>query len=239
MHVEQHLAEAFGKASPEQFFWQTRHPIVSERERHLVERAFLPLQKRILDVGCGEGATFHHLGAPRGAVGIDLFEAKVEFARSQMPECKFERASVYELPFENGSFDQVIVRDLIHHLDEPTRAIDEVRRVLAPGGRLDVLEPIGRNPLVLLHAMVEPSERGELRSTRRYLEGLVGRCFSIISSDSLQPLPIHRLVYHRKVGRPELSESAFARRSVDVMEQAAERLLPEFLWAYLHIRAKR
>jgi SAM-dependent methyltransferase len=239
MQVEQHLAEAFGKASPEQFFWQTRHPIVSERERLLVERAFLPLGTKILDVGCGEGATLHHLGAPAGAVGIDLFEAKVEFARSQLPRCRFLRASVYELPFETGSFDQVIVRDLIHHLDEPSRAIDEVRRVLAPGGRLDVLEPIGRNPLVLLHAMVEPSERGELRSTRRYLERLVGRAFTIHASDSLQPLPIHRLVYHRRVGKPELSNNALARKGVEVMEQAAGKLLPEFLWAYLHIRAKR
>jgi SAM-dependent methyltransferase len=239
MHVEQHLAAVFGTASPEHYFWQTRHPVVAERERILVERAFLPLGKRVLDVGCGEGATLHHLGAPAGAVGIDLFEAKVEFARSQLPACEFVRASVYELPFESGSFDHVIVRDLIHHLDQPARAMDEVRRVLAPGGRVDVLEPIGRNPLVLLHAMMEPSERGELRSTRRFLEGLVAARFTILSSDPLQPLPIHRVVYHRRVGRPQLADSSLARRSVDAMEEAAAKLLPNSLWAYLHIRAKK
>lgn len=237
MHVEQHLAEAFGTASPEQYFWQTRHPIVSLRERELVERAFLPLGNKILDVGCGEGATLHHLGAPAGAIGIDLFEAKVEFARSQLPACRFSRASVYELPFESESFDQIIVRDLIHHLDEPARAMDEISRVLAPGGRIDVLEPSGRNPLVLVHAVVTPSERGELRSTKQFLEGLVSARLRILSSEPLQPLPVHRIVYHRRLGRPQLSDNAVARRGVEAMEDFAARLLPDSLWAYLHIRA--
>ncbi len=239
MPVEQHLEAAFGAASPEQFFWQTRHPIVAERERALVERAFLPLEGRVLDLGCGEGATLHHLGAPQGAVGIDLFGAKVEFARTQMPTCEWAQASVYELPFEDGSFDQIIIRDLIHHLDEPARAVEEVWRVLAPGGRIDILEPCGRNPLIFMHAVTEKAERGELRSTPRYLEGLFERRFEVELSEKLQPLPLHRVVYHRKVGRPELSESAIARAGVDAIEELAGRLLPRVLWAYIHIRAKR
>src|SRR5687767_1800717 len=103
MRVERHLAEAFGTASPEHYFWQTRHPVVAPRERALVERAFLPLGRRVLDAGCGEGATFYHLGGPSGAIGLDLFEAKVDFARSQLPACRFVRGSVYELPFQTGA----------------------------------------------------------------------------------------------------------------------------------------
>ena len=219
--------------------WQTRHPVVGEHERRLVEHAFLPLEKRILDVGCGEGATLYHLGAPPGAVGLDLFEDKLAFARAELPACRFVRGSVYELPFEAQSFDQVIVRDVIHHLDDPPRALDEVRRVLAPGGRVDVLEPVGKNPLVFLHAVTNKAERGELRSTPAFLERLVASRFTVLSCEALQPLPLHRAVFHEKIGSPRLGESPLARRTVGALERLAARLMPRALWAYYHVRAKR
>ncbi|HYP89880.1 MAG TPA: hypothetical protein VEQ59_17045, partial [Polyangiaceae bacterium] len=61
MHDEA-LEAAFGDAAPDHFAWQTRAPGVAENERALCEQAFLPLQGRVLDLGCGEGATLFHLG---------------------------------------------------------------------------------------------------------------------------------------------------------------------------------
>jgi SAM-dependent methyltransferase len=233
------LEEAFGEASPEHFAWQTTGPGIAERERALLASAFLPLGERVLDLGCGEGATLFHLGAPKGATGVDLFEAKVEFARSRMPGCRFEQASVYELPFADASFDHLLVRDLIHHLETPERFIAECARVCAPGGRIDVLEPSRYNPLIVAHALMNPVERGELRSTLRFLRRILAGLFSPIAEQTLQALPVHRLVYHPELGRPTLARHPLVRALVDGTERLAEAVMPRQARAYLHVRALR
>lgn len=239
MAVEQHLEAAFGAAAPAHYAWQTESPFVAERERALVQKAFLPLGDRVLDLGCAEGATLYHLGSPAGAVGVDLFEDKLAFARSRLPACEFVRASAYELPFEAGRFDHVIVRDVIHHLDEPERALAEIARVLTPGGRVDVLEPCRNNPLILLHALSHKEERGELRSTLTFLRELVARDFTVEKTTRMQALPIHRLVLHPELGRPALGRQGLVRRALDLIEHAAERVMPEWSWAYVHVRGTR
>jgi SAM-dependent methyltransferase len=188
-------------------------------------------------LGCAEGATLYHLGEPEGAVGVDIFEDKLEFARERLPKCKFVCASGYELPFESASFDHIIVRDVIHHMDEPDRAVDEMDRVLAAGGRVDVLEPCGRNPLIMLHALTNKAERGELRSTPRYLSGLLARRFSRIEVERFQALPIHRIVYHPDMGSPELGDKPAVERLVDGFEGLSALLMPRAIWAYIHVRA--
>lgn len=236
MAIEEHLQAAFGSAAPTHYVWQTESPFVSERERDLVCGAFMPLGSRVLDLGCAEGATLHHLGSPDGAVGVDLFEDKLAFARTRLPSCEFLRASAYELPFERGRFDHVIVRDVVHHLDEPERAMREIARVLDRGGRVDVLEPCRNNPLILLHALALKEERGELRSTLTFLRDLVAGHFQIERTGRFQALPVHRLVLHPELGRPSLGRRPFVRRALDAFERAAERVMPDWSWAYVHVR---
>jgi SAM-dependent methyltransferase len=231
------LRAAFGDAQPEHFAWQTSTPYVAERERELCQAAFLPLGSRVLDLGCGEGATLYHLGGPEGAVGVDLFEGKVAFARRRLPRCRFVAASALELPFEPGSFDHVLVRDVIHHVAEPRLLIDECHRVLTAGGRIDVLEPCRYNPLNFAHAVAMPLERGELRSTEPYLTGLLERRFRVVSSARYQAMPLHRILFHPTLGFPRLASLSPVRAAVEGLEHLAERVLPRAMWAYLHLRA--
>lgn len=239
IRTEEHLEAAFGKADADHFAWQTEAPFVGDRERELSRAAFLPLGERVLDLGCAEGATLVHLDAPPGTVGLDVFEDKLAFARERLPHVELVHGSAYELPFPDGRFDHVLVRDVIHHLDEPERAMREIRRVLSPGGRLDVLESCGRNPLVFLHAVTNRAERGELRSTPSYLRGLIGTCLRVERIQRFQAMPIHRLVFHPKLGRPALGADPRVRAVVDGLERLAGRVLPEGLWAYIHVRATR
>jgi len=231
-----HLREAFGDAAPEHLAWQTQSPFVSDCERALVRAAFLPLGARVLDLGCGEGATLVHLDAPDGAVGVDLFEPKLVLARQVLPGCRFVAASADALPFPDGSFDHVLVRDVIHHLDEPGPAMREIRRVLAPGGRVDVLEPCRYNPLIALHAVTQPAERGELRSTVPFLAELVGRIARVVSVERHQAMPIHRVVFHPTYSSPRAAASLRVRAAVAAVERLAERVVPRWSWAYIHVR---
>lgn len=237
--TEQHLEAGFGKADETHFWWQTDAPYVGARERELSRSAFLPLGERVLDLGCAEGATLVHIGAKPGTVGIDIFDDKLAFARKQLPEVEFVNGSAYELPFENGRFDHVLVRDVIHHLDEPERAVREIRRVLSPGGRVDVLETCGRNPLVFLHAITNKVERGELRSTPSYLRNLFGRELEVDIVERFQAMPVHRVVFHPKMGKPALGDEPRVAGLVEGFERLAAKLVPQALWAYIHVRAIR
>jgi len=67
------LHASFGHADEAHFAWQTTSRFISRSDRKLVRGAFFPLAERVLDVGCGQGATFFHLHAEEGAVGVDIF----------------------------------------------------------------------------------------------------------------------------------------------------------------------
>ncbi len=94
---------------------------------------------RVLDVGCGPGTVTRQLarGFQIDAVGIDPSPKMIEVARDQARDCVFHVSAAEELPFEPESFDGVVMRLVVHHLDRPP-AFAEIRRVLRPGGRLVV-----------------------------------------------------------------------------------------------------
>jgi ubiquinone/menaquinone biosynthesis C-methylase UbiE len=93
---------------------------------------------RVLDVGCGPGDVIRQLAHGFGieAVGVDSSPRMIDVARHEAAQWgEFLIARAEELPFEPESFDGVVMRLVVHHLDRPA-AFAEIRRVLEPGGRL-------------------------------------------------------------------------------------------------------
>jgi ubiquinone/menaquinone biosynthesis C-methylase UbiE len=96
----------------------------------------------LLDCGCGPGSITLDLAevvAPGEVVGIDIGSAEVAAASAAAASrgctnVRFERADVYELPFPDGTFDAAFAHAVLQHLDDPRRALKEMRRVLKPGG---------------------------------------------------------------------------------------------------------
>lgn len=97
---------------------------------------------RLLDCGCGPGTITTDLAeivSPAEAVGIDVEQTQITSARAYAEKrgihnIRFQVASIYELPFPDGSFDAVFMHGVVEHLKEPGSALKEVHRVLAPGG---------------------------------------------------------------------------------------------------------
>jgi ubiquinone/menaquinone biosynthesis C-methylase UbiE len=100
--------------------------------RNLVH-ALLPADAgpRILDAGCGDGSLAMDLRKTRGVAvyGLDLALKRVAYAKSRATEVGFSQGSIYELPFQDGSFDTVVCTDLLEHLDRPGQAMKELVRV--------------------------------------------------------------------------------------------------------------
>jgi SAM-dependent methyltransferase len=99
--------------------------------------------RRVLEVGLGYGTLTESL-ARMGADyhGVDIAAGPVEMARHRLagvpgarPE-QVQQGSVLELPFPDASFDLVASIGCLHHTGDLFGAIQEVRRVLRPGGRL-------------------------------------------------------------------------------------------------------
>ncbi|MGH9177295.1 MAG: class I SAM-dependent methyltransferase [Acidimicrobiales bacterium] len=92
---------------------------------------------RVLDVGTGEGQVARlaaAVGAP-AVVGVDPTWAQLSVARARGGGPAYARAEASRLPFPAGAFDAVVACLVFEHIDAVDRAIPEVARVLAPGGR--------------------------------------------------------------------------------------------------------
>lgn len=126
--------------------------VVAQHQRRTAEEAaafLLPKlapAMRVLDVGCGPGTISTGLArtVPQGeVVAIDVSEDVLATAREHAADqgvanIRFESASVYELPYEAGSFDVVYAHQVLQHLSRPVDALREAFRVLKPGGMVAV-----------------------------------------------------------------------------------------------------
>ncbi len=110
--------------------------------------------KRVLDLGCAGGFMAEAITA-RGAevTGIDPAAQAIEAARahaaSEELDIRYDVGVGEELPYEDGSFDVVVCVDVLEHVQDLQKVLQEVARVLTPGG-LFLFDTINRNPLARL-----------------------------------------------------------------------------------------
>lgn len=122
-------------------------PVRSASERRRLEsiRARLRLRpgQTMLDLGCGSG-WLSHLCSQTGArvVACDIAPAGVAAARARFPEvAAHTTADVYHIGLSSGSFDAVVLSEVLEHLEDPAAGLAEAARLLKPGGRLLVTVP--------------------------------------------------------------------------------------------------
>jgi SAM-dependent methyltransferase len=132
--------------APERFDPNVMHGRLIEAE-HLARywwAARLVPAKRVLDAGCGTGYGSNILAesGAAGVVGLDIDGAVIEAARrSAHPLVSLEVGDVRKLPFPDASFDVAVCFEVVEHLEEPERVLDELRRVLRADGILAVSSP--------------------------------------------------------------------------------------------------
>ena len=93
--------------------------------------------RRVLEVGCGTGRFLAALAGRAKPWGVDPSPEMLEVARGRVHGAGVKLGSAEELPFKDGWFERAAMWLVVHLVDRP-RAFAELRRVLAPGGRLAI-----------------------------------------------------------------------------------------------------
>jgi len=149
----------------------------------------------VLELGCFNGVSSleHQKHHPKRFVGIDISGVQIDQARRRGIDARVMDANRLEFP--NASFDAIIGRAILHHLDHE-QAVREVHRVLRPGGTAIFMEPLRDNPVWKLFRSLTPKARtsDELPLSRQQIEWsdrLFGRhrhCFVGLVSTGLGAL---------------------------------------------------
>ena len=100
--------------------------------------------KRLLEIGCGLGTDLLQFARGGAEVtGIDLTPASIELVKKRFAQArvrvKAQVADAERLPFSDNSFDVVYSFGVLHHTPNTQKAIEEVYRVLKPGGRIVIM----------------------------------------------------------------------------------------------------
>lgn len=141
-HRKTTIAEFYDRVAPE--YGEVGPPIFARAGRVVVEQVGLGLGERVLDVGCGRGASLFPAAdavGPGGfAIGVDLSTAMVRITSKEARRRGVTNAALVcmdgeVLAFQDGAFDVVLCGFALFFLDLE-RALREFWRVLRPGGRL-------------------------------------------------------------------------------------------------------
>jgi len=101
---------------------------------------------RILDVGCGRGHIINGVLAEKSdCVGIDILPWFKSYLKNAPSNCGFLLCDVQHLCFKNRSFDEVHCYDVLEHVQDSEQALNQIARVLKPGGKLFISVPHPRS----------------------------------------------------------------------------------------------
>jgi ubiquinone/menaquinone biosynthesis C-methylase UbiE len=124
------------------------------REEHRMALNMLELSQnnRVLDVACGPGNLTRGFARAAGeglVVGLDASKTMLAVAarKTESANLAYVRGDACALPFRDGSFDAICCFAALYLIQEPMRALEEITRVLAPGGRVALLSSCNRGPL--------------------------------------------------------------------------------------------
>jgi SAM-dependent methyltransferase len=165
--------------------------------------AALPAGARVLDVGCGPGATVGFLaGQGLWAVGIDASSKLLRQANGRLPQHPFSQALGQALPFAANQFDGLLAECCLSLLGDPVQALAEFARVLRPGGTL------------ILSDMLAGISAGVAATRRPAVSCCIEGAFS---RDQIEGL---------------LAENGFSVSFWEDQSEALKRLAAQIIWEY-------
>ena len=217
----QDFYKSYGGSAPENYERYFVPVIGAPLAEDLVDQAALRPGERVLDVACGTGVVSRlaarRVGPTGTVVGIDLNPGMLAVARSVVPAgvaIEWHESNVERLPLPDESFDVVLCSLGFQFVQDRLAALREIRRVLAPGGRLvlNAPGPAPRTFVVLAEALA--------RNIDPELAAFVYQVFSLHDTGELR----------RLIDDAGLREGAARSNGRTLRLPAPEA----FLWQYVH-----
>jgi SAM-dependent methyltransferase len=184
--------------------------------------------RAVLDLGCGYGGRtvwYAERYAPQRIIGIEILPAMVERCRAfaerrAQAGVSFEVGFAERLEFADDSFDSVLSYDVLEHVQDPARALEEIARVLRPGGeglfvfptylgaRASHLDYVTRLPL--LHRVFDPDST--IRAVNELLAAHPGR-YGVPAQPPAAVTPVGRRALPTLNGMSRREAEAFIERA--------------------------
>jgi ubiquinone/menaquinone biosynthesis C-methylase UbiE len=157
---------------------------------------------RVLDVAIGTGRTLPFYDGPVTLSGIELSPRMLALARRSAADLGVEidlrEGDAQRLPYDDGAFDTVVCALALCNIPDPVRAVQEMHRVLVPGGRLLLLDHIGSSwpPLYAAQWLVDQvtARTGGEHLLRRQLRHAEAAGFTIAERQRLKAGTIERIM---------------------------------------------
>ncbi|WP_420547328.1 ArsR/SmtB family transcription factor [Curvivirga sp.] len=143
---DQKAAEYFAVNASEWDKIRSLHVDEAEVEAALIKAFDKHDMGHFLDIGTGTGRILSVLSDKvEAAVGVDtsgqmLAIARSALAKTELDKCQVRQADMYNLPFEKAAFNSACFHMVLHYASDPEAAIREASRVLAPGGRIVIVD---------------------------------------------------------------------------------------------------
>ena len=174
----------------------------------------------VLDVGCNTGyGTVRFVPVARRVVGVDVSPGAIDAARRRAPNGhpEFVLTSGLELPFPDGSFDQVSSFQVLEHVPDPLSYLQEIARVTRPGGEVILATP---NAAIRLDPGMTPWNRFHIHEyLADELRDLLAQVFPQVRIRGLFGTPT---LYETEIRRVDAARQRIRRKN-EAARQAEER----------------
>jgi len=152
-HHEKEIFKTVGQQYKVRYRFPFAAEFQQERNDMIVDLLGGREEMSVLDLGCGTGVMIDTLaGRYQHIAGIDVSEEMISaIDRSPRFKCRSPIeiiiGDIEYLPLMEHSYDLIVCRSILHHTDSEVDSLKEIYRILKPGGRLVIAEPMNDNPI--------------------------------------------------------------------------------------------
>lgn len=191
---------------------------------------------KILEVGCGVGAQTIMLAenSPDAQItSIDISEDSIKQAKALVEQngfsnVEFQIADLFDLPFEDGSFDHIFVCFVLEHLQDPITALKSVKKVLKTGGSITVIEgdhgscyfyPESEEAVKAWDCLIECQKRFDCNP-------MIGReIYPLLMNSGFKDILVHPKIVYVDSCKPDLVDGFNKKTIIAMVEGVKEQVL--------------